>query len=258
MTSVTKLSSQYIEDIFHDKKELLKRTVCKGATDLEFELFVHVCKRTGLDPFSRQIYSVPRYDAKEGKWTRTIQTGIDGLRLIADRTGNYAPGKEISYSYDKEGKLISACAIVKKKSSDGMWHEISSTAFYQEFVQLGKDKLPTKFWIQMPHVMLGKAAEAQALRRAFPMEMSGVYIHEEMVNNISSSKEDEDLIEIKTEEEPEVDFIIPEDISQEKINEYFEILSSQYKMSIRDIKKKALSNLEGFWENFKKWNAIPA
>ena len=35
-----------------DKISLLKRTICKGATDDEFELFVLRCKQTGLDPFT--------------------------------------------------------------------------------------------------------------------------------------------------------------------------------------------------------------
>ena len=34
-----------------DKLKLLRDTICKGATPQEFELFVHACNRTGLDPF---------------------------------------------------------------------------------------------------------------------------------------------------------------------------------------------------------------
>lgn len=151
-----------------DKIELLKNTVCKGATNDEFQLFLHVCKRTGLDPFMRQIYSIPRGGQ------RTIQTAIDGLRLIAERTNRYSPGKEPTYTYDSNGKLISATSYVKKQTLDGSWHEVSATAFFDEYTA------GTQFWKKMPHNQLAKCAEALALRKAFPAEMSGIYSQEEM------------------------------------------------------------------------------
>jgi phage recombination protein Bet len=135
--------------------------------------FLTIAAATGLDPLLKQIYLVRR----GGQYT--TQVSIDGYRLIADRTGRYAPGREPSYEYDAEGRLLSATAYVKKFAG-GVWHEIAATAFYDEYVQRTSGGNPTQMWKKMPHLMLAKCAEALALRRAFPGELGGVYTAEEM------------------------------------------------------------------------------
>jgi phage recombination protein Bet len=143
--------------------------LCKDINDIELEFFAGICKKTGLDPFIKQIYPIKR----GGKLT--IQTSIDGYRLIADRTGRYSPGKESKFEYDETGKLRSATAYVKKQSSDGTWHEVPAIAHYDEYCADSN-----QIWKKMPHVMLAKCAEALALRKAFPAELHGVYTKEEM------------------------------------------------------------------------------
>lgn len=157
-----------IENLSQDQIELLKRTVAKKCTNDELQLFLHVCKRTGLDPFAKQIYAIKRGD------TMTFQTSIDGFRLIADRTGCYAPGQRATYTYDDNGKLASAISYIKKKTPDGTWHEVSNEAHFDEYN-------PSQgLWNKMPKIMLAKCAEALALRKAFPADLSGVYAKEEM------------------------------------------------------------------------------
>jgi len=160
--------------------DLIKEMYFKGASDEEFQMFIYVCKKTGLDPAMRQIHPVKRWDSKMKKEVMTVQTGIDGYRLIAERTGRYAPGREPTYQYNKEGELLSATSYVKKQTADGTWHEVSASAFYEEFVQKSKDGSPTNFWHKMAHNQLAKCAEALALRKAFPGDLSGIYTHEEM------------------------------------------------------------------------------
>lgn len=174
---------------FNQKQiDILKNSICKGVSNEEFEIFLMACSKTQLDPFMRQIYAVKRKAKKpDGSWgeTMTIQTGIDGYRLIAERTGCYAPGPEPTYMYDSNGQLVSASAYIKKQTKDGTWHTVSASAYTDEYIQTFIDKQTGEkkasgMWGNMPRTMLAKCAEAQALRKAFPAEMSGVYTKEEM------------------------------------------------------------------------------
>lgn len=120
--------------------DLIKRTFAQGATDDEFQLFIMTAQRLGLRPEARQIHMVkrPSYDAATREYIdkMSIQTGIDGYRLIADRTGEYAPGREPTYIYDN-GRLVSATAYVKKFVR-GEWHEVAATAHFDEYAQKKK------------------------------------------------------------------------------------------------------------------------
>lgn len=154
---------------FDEKKlALIRQAMCKDATQEEFEVFIEICKSTQLNPLFKQIYFIKR----GGKPTH--QTSIDGLRLIADRTKRYMPGRESTYTYDSKGNLISATSYIKKLAYDGTWHEVAATAFFSEY------SAGTGQWPKMPHVMLAKCAEALALRKGFPADMNGLYSKEEM------------------------------------------------------------------------------
>lgn len=152
-----------------DQASLIKNYLCKGINDDELKLFHAVCKKTGLDPFMKQIYAVKRKDQM------TIQTSIDGYRLIAERTGRYCPGRESTYVYDGE-RLISATSYVKKQTADGTWHEVAASAYFDEY----KPAYSNQFWESKKHIMLAKCAESLALRKAFPNELSGLYSEDEM------------------------------------------------------------------------------
>jgi phage recombination protein Bet len=166
-----------------DQVELIKRQIAKNVTHDELSLFLYQCARTGLDPLSRQIYAISRQEWDNDKRCKvqkmSIQTGIDGLRLIADRTGRYSPGPDNEYEYEDK-RLIKATATVLKRTADGTWHPVRASAFYSEYAQFKQDGQPTKMWAEKPHIMLGKCAEALALRKAFPAEMSGIYTSDEM------------------------------------------------------------------------------
>lgn len=168
-------------DFSPDQLALIKSTVAKGTTDDEFKLFCEVATSTGLNPFLRQIHAVKRWDADLQREAMAIQVGIDGLRLVADRTGTYAPDECLPrYEYRPDGRLDRATVWVKKRTDDGTWHRVPGEARFDEYAQKKRDGGLTRMWATKGHVMLAKCAEAAALRRGFPAETSGLYIHEEM------------------------------------------------------------------------------
>lgn len=161
----------------------LRQIGVEKASEGDLAVFFHHCQRTGLDPFAKQIYMVGRWDNRAGAMKYVIQTGIDGYRLIAERTGTYA-GSDESW-HEEGGRLVSATVTVRKVVA-GQVCGFTATARLEEYVQTGKDGKPMGLWAKMPHRMLAKCAEALALRKAFPQDLSGIYTAEEMSQADSS------------------------------------------------------------------------
>jgi phage recombination protein Bet len=158
-----------------EQTQLISSTIAPGCTADELKLFAYACQRTGLDPFSKQIYAIKR----GGKLT--IQAGIDGLRSIAERSGEL-DGSATFWIGDTEGSQWSdvwlgskppaaAKTIIYRK---GCSHSFVGVARFQDY-NAGQG-----LWSKMPSAMLAKCSEALALRKAFPADMSGVYTVDEM------------------------------------------------------------------------------
>ena len=141
----------------------------------------HQAKRTGLDPFRRQIYMITR-KMRDGSRKPTIQTGIDGFYEIARRA---AAADGTTFGIPETYWC----------GDDGVWRDVwlpsQPPAAAKVVVTRGNAVFTTvalsreymansPLWQKMPARMIAKCAEALAIRKAFPDVTSGLYTTEEM------------------------------------------------------------------------------
>jgi phage recombination protein Bet len=195
---------------------LIRQTVAKDCDQREFDLFIEICKHQGLDPFRKQIYAFvfkksKRAQGPNGQWGNveerqlTPVTSIDGYRSKAARCGDYRPDEdEPDFEFNDAAKsadtnpigIVKCTVRAYKFGPDKQWHRCVGTVYWDEFAPIIEDGdwVDGKFvgngkmildkkksnWRRMARTMIEKCAEAKALRKGWPEEMSGLYVQEEM------------------------------------------------------------------------------
>lgn len=153
-------------------------------------VLLHVSQRTGLDPFAKQIYMIGRNDkdAPGGKkWT--IQTGIEGFRVVSERHPQYGGVTDPDAEWcgedgvwrdvwldDTKPPVAARFGVLRKDFP----HPVRAVARYSEYVQTKYSGEPNSMWRKMSAHMLAKCAEALARRKAFPQDLGNVYTDDEM------------------------------------------------------------------------------
>lgn len=183
----------------------IKNTVAADTNELEFDLFMEAARSYGLDPFRRQINAVVYNKDRPDKRKMSIIVSRDGLRVIAQRCGDYRPASEpAQVVYDDSAKgatnpkgIVSATVRLWKHDKRGDWYPVVGEAYWDEFAPLREvwaydqqenKRKPTgvfeldqtSTWARMPVVMITKCAESQALRAGWPDQFGGIYAEEEM------------------------------------------------------------------------------
>ena len=169
----------------------LRQVGIENASNGDLAVFLNYAQRTGLDPFARQIYMIGREDRRAGTTKWTIQASIDGLRIVAQRSREYAgqvgpewcgpDGVWRDVWLADEAPVAARVGVLRK----GFAQPLYAVALVKEYASTYKDRQTdvvklSGLWGTKPAVMIAKCAEALALRKAFPMDLSGLYTPEEV------------------------------------------------------------------------------
>jgi phage recombination protein Bet len=182
--------ARHDEYFSREQIDTIKSVVCPGITDNELKLFSEVCRQTKLSPFAKQIYVTKRPtwdpDTKTKIPKMTIQTGIDGFRLIAERTGKYRGQTQFQWCgldgvwkdvwLSPKPPAAARAGVIRSDFSEPLYR----TARWDAYVQVKQGGEPNSMWAKMGPEQLAKCAEALALRTAFPQELAGLYTDDEM------------------------------------------------------------------------------
>lgn len=157
------------------------------ARDLSLAEFLYFMERatvTGLDPLRGQMHAIKRRDQSAPSGFKvTHQVSIDGFRAQAAKSGAYAGQDPPEYAepvdfYDKPAHEV--CRVTVYRIVQGVRVPFVGECRLSEYFP---GERQGGMWKQYPHNQLAKCTEAQALRKAFPVELGGLISDGEPTNN---------------------------------------------------------------------------
>ena len=207
-------------DLNGSQLRLVRQTIAKDCNEEEFDLFMAACKSYGLDPFRKQIMPLVFSKGNAKKRRMSIVVSRDGLRVIAQRCGNYRPASEKAEIVTDESQkdelnprgLVSVAVRLWQQDNRGDWFPVIGEALWDEFAPIAEEwawsegagqRQPTGEktlegnWKKMPVVMLTKCAEAQALRAGWPDQFAGLYAEEEMDRAVAHDMSASEAVQIE-------------------------------------------------------------
>lgn len=150
-----------------------------GTPKAQIAVFAQICKERGLSAFSKEIHLV----GYGGRYS--VIVGINGFRKIAAESGQHAGTEDVQFNVMPDGSFKTAMQLKSDKALpvsatctiyrivSGIRVPFTHTVLFSEF-STGKNK-----WQEMPFQMIGKVAEAFALRKGFSDRLTGLAIEEE-------------------------------------------------------------------------------
>lgn len=196
---------------FSDKElAALKREYASNATDEQFTLWIEMCKRRGLVPVEDvvlQLRSAKERDEQSGATIYVKKvifiTTLRALLKLAERTGKYrgfVPAQYIYLDESKKPTVVSEFPLpdpkdenkplipwaakvgVKRAGFDEPQYEIARFwAYAQTYKDDNKVKLNSTWTTRGPEQLV-KCCKAAAVRGAFPEELGGLFLEEELQN----------------------------------------------------------------------------
>ena len=160
----------------------IKNTLTNGngqVTNKEAVMFLSLCRYQHLNPFIREAYLV-----KFGDNPATMIVGKDVLLKRAMRSEKFR-GLQAGVIISANGEFIEreGTFVLEGEKLVGGWAKVYLNNYEAPFyssVSLKEYSTGKSNWASKPATMIRKVALAQALREAFPEEMSQLYDQTEM------------------------------------------------------------------------------